>query len=60
MVSIIAGNGINFGIIYMARYIEARRAQESISEPSSPRIAKRTSRPWLPQPRPWSPTDRWQ
>ena len=32
MVSIITGNGINFGIIYMARYIEARRAQESISE----------------------------
>jgi uncharacterized protein len=25
LVSIIAGNGINFGIIYMARYIEARR-----------------------------------
>jgi len=32
MVSIITGNGINFGIMYMARYIEARRAQESISE----------------------------
>ncbi len=32
MVSIITGNGINFGIIYMARYIEARRAQQSISE----------------------------
>ena len=27
LVSIIAGNGINFGIIYMARYMEARRAQ---------------------------------
>jgi predicted RND superfamily exporter protein len=27
LVSIIAGNGINFGIIYMARYLEARRAQ---------------------------------
>lgn len=25
LVSIIAGNGINFGIIYMARYLEARR-----------------------------------
>jgi hypothetical protein len=25
LVSIIAGNGINFGIIYMARYMEARR-----------------------------------
>ncbi|HEY2733996.1 MAG TPA: MMPL family transporter, partial [Polyangiales bacterium] len=32
LVSIIAGNGINFGIIYMARYIEARRGGESISE----------------------------
>ena len=32
MVSIIAGNGINFGIVYMARYIEARRAQQSIAE----------------------------
>jgi len=32
MVSIITGNGVNFGIIYMARYIEARRAQESIAE----------------------------
>jgi predicted RND superfamily exporter protein len=27
LVSIIAGNGINFGIIYMARYLEARRVQ---------------------------------
>jgi len=27
LVSIIAGNGINFGIIYMARYLEARRTQ---------------------------------
>ncbi len=27
LVSIIAGNGINFGIIYMARYLEGRRAQ---------------------------------
>jgi uncharacterized protein len=26
LVSIVAGNGINFGIIYMARYLEARRA----------------------------------
>ena len=32
LVSIIAGNGINFGIIYMARYIEARRSGESIGE----------------------------
>jgi predicted RND superfamily exporter protein len=30
LVSIIAGNGINFGIIYMARYIEARRGGEPI------------------------------
>ncbi|HMI83654.1 MAG TPA: MMPL family transporter, partial [Polyangiaceae bacterium] len=28
LVSIIAGNGINFGIIYMARYLEARRVQQ--------------------------------
>lgn len=27
LTSIIAGNGINFGIIYMARYIEARREE---------------------------------
>jgi hypothetical protein len=27
LTSIIAGNGINFGIIYMARYIEARRTE---------------------------------
>ena len=27
LVSIIAGNGINFGIIYMARYVEERRIQ---------------------------------
>jgi len=32
LVSIIAGNGINFGIIYMARYIEARRAGASIPD----------------------------
>jgi predicted RND superfamily exporter protein len=32
LVSIIAGNGINFGIIYMARYIEARRAGEAIAQ----------------------------
>jgi uncharacterized protein len=28
LVSIVAGNGINFGIIYMARYLEARRVQQ--------------------------------
>jgi uncharacterized protein len=27
LVSIIAGNGINYGIVYMARYVEARRDQ---------------------------------
>ena len=32
LVSIIAGNGINFGIIYMARYIEARRGGEAIHD----------------------------
>lgn len=32
LVSIIVGNGINFGIIYMARYIEARRAGETIEQ----------------------------
>jgi len=30
--SIIAGNGINFGIIYMARYIEARRDEDRAVE----------------------------
>jgi len=28
LVSIVAGNGINFGIIYMARYLEARRESD--------------------------------
>jgi len=32
LVSIIVGNGINFGIIYMARYIEARRAGQTIEQ----------------------------
>jgi uncharacterized membrane protein YdfJ with MMPL/SSD domain len=32
MVSIITGNGVNFGIMYMARYLEARRARQSLSE----------------------------
>jgi predicted RND superfamily exporter protein len=31
LVSIIAGNGINFGIIYMARYLEARRVEGKTS-----------------------------
>ncbi len=30
--TIIAGNGINFSIIYMARYLEARRLSESVDE----------------------------
>jgi uncharacterized protein len=42
LVSIIAGNGINFGIIYMARYIEARRSGEGIGE--SVLIAHRETR----------------
>jgi hypothetical protein len=29
LVSIVVGNGINFGIIYMARYMEARRAGDN-------------------------------
>src|SRR5882762_6149431 len=32
LVSIIAGNGINFGIIYMARYLEARRVEGKSAE----------------------------
>ncbi|MHB8894913.1 MAG: efflux RND transporter permease subunit [Candidatus Geothermincolia bacterium] len=36
--SIVVGNGINFGIIYMARYLEARRAQDVVE---SIRIANR-------------------
>lgn len=32
LVSIIAGNGINFSIIYTSRYVEARQARESIDE----------------------------
>jgi uncharacterized protein len=30
--SIVAGNGINCGIMYMSRYLEARRAGESVEE----------------------------
>jgi hypothetical protein len=40
--SIVVGNGINFGIIYMARYLEARRAQEVVE---SIRIANRET--WI-------------
>ncbi len=42
LVSIIAGNGINFGIIYMARYIEARRSGRDVHE--SVLIAHRDTR----------------
>jgi hypothetical protein len=40
--SIVVGNGINFGIIYMARYLEARRAQDVVE---SIRIANRET--WI-------------
>jgi hypothetical protein len=40
LVSIIAGNGINFGIIYMARYIEERR-DRATSVPESIEAAHR-------------------
>lgn len=42
--TIVAGNGINFGVIYMARYLEARRAGEGLAE--AVRIAHRET--WLP------------
>lgn len=45
LVSIIAGNGINYGIMYMARYIEARR-DESRDVASAIAVAHRDS--WLP------------
>ncbi len=40
--SIVVGNGINFGIIYMARYLEARRSADA---PESIRVAHRET--WL-------------
>ena len=44
LVSIVAGNGINFGIIYMARYLEARRARARRRRArSSSRTARRGS-----------------
>jgi uncharacterized protein len=43
-VSIIAGNGIKFGIIYMARYLEARRAQH-LSVLEAVRVAHKDT--WL-------------
>ncbi|MGK4005121.1 MMPL family transporter [Sorangium sp. So ce1036] len=42
--SIVAGNGINFGIIYMARYLEARRGGADLLE--AVRVAHRET--WLP------------
>jgi hypothetical protein len=40
LTSIIAGNGINFGIIYMARYVEARR-EEGLAVPEAVLTAHR-------------------
>ena len=45
LVSIIAGNGINYGIMYMARYIEARR-DEAADTARAIQLAHRDS--WLP------------
>jgi predicted RND superfamily exporter protein len=45
LVSIIAGNGINYGIMYMARYVEARR-DEGLSVEDAVLAAHRDS--WLP------------
>lgn len=45
LVSIIAGNGINYGIMYMARYIEARR-DERMSVPDAVLVAHKDS--WIP------------
>ena len=42
--TIVTGNGINFGIIYMARYLEARRV--GIEVPEALRLAGRDT--WLP------------
>ena len=42
--TIVAGNGINFGIIYMARYLEARRHGSTLLE--AVRISHRET--WLP------------
>ena len=42
--TIVAGNGINFAIIFMARYLEARRAGGSLGEALA--IAQRET--WLP------------
>ena len=45
LVSIVAGNGINYGIVYMARYMEARRDQ-LLSVADAIRIAHRDT--WIP------------
>ncbi|HKQ71263.1 MAG TPA: MMPL family transporter, partial [Polyangiaceae bacterium] len=45
LVSIIAGNGINYGIMYMARYVEARRDQ-GIGVGEAILVAHRDS--WIP------------
>lgn len=45
LVSIVAGNGINYGIVYMARYVEARRDQ-LLNVAQAIRIAHRDT--WIP------------
>ncbi len=45
LVSIIAGNGINYGIMYMARYVEARR-DEGLPPADAVFVAHRDS--WIP------------
>jgi uncharacterized protein len=45
LVSIVAGNGINYGIVYMARYVEARRDQ-LLNVTEAIRISHRDT--WIP------------
>jgi predicted RND superfamily exporter protein len=45
LVSIVAGNGINYGIVYMARYVEARRDQ-LLDVTEAIRVAHRDT--WIP------------
>ena len=45
LVSIVAGNGINYGIVYMARYVEARRDQR-LNVTDAIRVAHRDT--WIP------------
>jgi len=45
LVSIVAGNGINYGIVYMARYVEARR-DEGYGVADAIRLAHRDT--WIP------------